>query len=80
MTTFLLFLKLKNIIIKKSNIYDLYLLSPQLKLEFWQSQSILGLGEYRNLNDLATNTGIWIISCYPQVAFSFYFQNTNNML
>lgn len=51
--------KTENMIIKKSNTYKL---CPQLKLEFRQLHSILGLGEYRNLNDLATNIGIWIIS------------------
>lgn len=40
--------------IKKSNTYKLYL-ALQIKLKSWQLESLLGLGEYRSLNDLATD-------------------------
>lgn len=53
-----LFLELENMVIKKSNNCKLYLFSSLIKLESWQPQSILGFGEYRNLNDLATDIGI----------------------
>lgn len=43
--------------IKKSNTYKLYLVL-QLKLKSWQLESLLELGEYRNLNNLATDIGI----------------------
>lgn len=52
-----LFLKLQNMNIKKSNTYKLYLVL-QLKLKSWQLESLLELGEYRNLNNLATDIGI----------------------
>lgn len=53
-----LFLKLQNMNIKKSNTYKLYLaLQLKLKLKPWQLESLLGLGEYRNLSDLATEIG-----------------------
>lgn len=42
--------------IKKSNTYKHYL-ALQLKLKPWQLESLLGLGEYRNLSDLATDIG-----------------------
>lgn len=40
--------------IKKSNTYKLYL-ALQIKLKSWHLESLLGLGEYRSLNDLATD-------------------------
>lgn len=60
--------------IKKSNTYKLYL-ALQIKLKSWQLESLLGLGEYRSLNDLATDIetqwlpitlgGIYTISTDP---------------
>lgn len=52
-----LFLKVQNMIIKKSNTCKRYL-ALQLKLKSGQPQIIFGLGEYRNLNSLATDKGI----------------------
>lgn len=80
MLIFHFFLKLQNKIIKKSLILiNFTYLALQLKLESRQPQFILGLGEYTNLNDLATDIGIYITLYYLKVAFPFCFQNTNNM-
>jgi hypothetical protein len=42
----------------KSNTYKLNYLALQLKLKSWQLESVVGLDEDGNLNDLAANTGI----------------------